>query len=371
MSKNKQDIYGFPSRGEENNGDSGGRTPPGNNARDEQFRQSKRSATIFLLILLAFMVFLSLFAIKQMQSKKQDSTDVEPVANDESVIVLRTDSVLDFNGDIQGQLIMDELKDAEPVPIPENEDIPLNTHWLKQAAIHLVKAEKAYDLQQWKEAISHYKKVSAINPDIAGVDAKLGLCYMRLNDFAASADAFEGASSEDTNSFRAINNLGVAYLADKQFSKAEQNFSRVLEMRPDYAPARYNMAMLYYRTEMYAKSASHFEQYFTLAPYDIDALQVYTKVLITLERWQDAARTLKKSAQELPEATPVYMALAHVLSNTGDAEAAMKNLEHGVSLLDKPKALAMIASPEYDKLRSRQDFKKLVDKLSSETESKF
>lgn len=365
MDLKRQDIYESEGKGA-GDGDGGGGRPAGNNPWLEMFRHSKRSATIFRIVILAFIVFMSLLVVEQMQRDRIDHSGYTP---DKSVgsVKLRTDSVLDFEGDLESALIIDELIDIEAVQVePSSGDIEMNIHWVKQAAMRIFKAERAYETEEWADAVEHYNQALKILPDLKGVDARIGLCFMRMEDYNASAHAFSNASADSTNTFRILNNLGVARLAENEFGAAEKNFKRVLEIEANYAPALYNMALLYYRTQMYSESTEFFERYFALNEVDVEAMQIYTDALIKLERWDDAAKMLEKSAKNMPQAAPIHMSLAYVLSQTGELDQAMDYLTRGVKLIDRPRAMTMVAAPEYDALRQRQDFKELVDRLAQE-----
>lgn len=364
MEHRRQDIY----ESDQARGDGkgyGGRPSQREGTWFDMLRQSRRSTIIFRLVILAFIILMSLFIIEQTQTMREKDWAAYDDTGDVRFTAVRTASVMDMGADIESELIMDEMLDMETTPISEGSTIEVNTHWVKQVAMHLLKAERAYTLDEWGKAVQHYKSVLKIMPDIKGVDAKLGLCYMNMKDYNSSADAFSKVSSSETNAFRVLNNLGVARLASKDFNAAEKNFARVLELEPNYAPALHNMALLYYRTKMYEESADYFEGYLALNETDIDAMQLYTDTLIKLERWKKASDILRASSKQMPQAAPLFMSLAYVLSKQGKNDEAMDSLNRGVRLMDSNKAMAMIAAPEYDALRQRSDFKELVDQLTS------
>jgi len=222
MDLNRQDIYESDQKGRGGPGSRDG-GQPGSNPWYDMFRHSKRSATIFRIVILAFMVFMSLLVVEQMQQRQPEQSGYMPQDEVESV-KLRTDSVLDFEGDLESALIIDEMIDIEATPISTiNDGVEMNIHWVKQAAVHLFKAERAYDLSEWAKAVEHYNKALRILPNLKGVDARIGLCFMRMKDYGASADAFSNISFDNTNTFRILNNLGVARLAKKEFGAAEKN----------------------------------------------------------------------------------------------------------------------------------------------------
>jgi tetratricopeptide (TPR) repeat protein len=363
--KSKQSIYESKlptSRG----GADGGAGSEGNpNPWHEMFRRSQRSFLIFRLIVLAFLILLSFLVVEQFQSRSAVDVDGPQGAERGPDIRYRASSVLNFDGDLKSQLIMDELQEMADAPIPEGGNMPLSAHWVKQVAYHLLEADNAYDREDWNKAAGHYNTALTIFPDLRGVESRLGLCYMRMENFNVSVGAFKRAVREKTNSYRLVNNLGVALLAQENYVEAEKMIRRALELNPDYLPAHYNLALMYYRTEMYEEARQHFETYFQENTGDIEALQIYSDVLIRLQRWDEAAVLLRKSAEILPQAPPVHFRLAQVMAHLGRGDEAMDSLLNGVELVDGPRALAAIAGEEFDLLRDRNDFKQLVSRLAT------
>jgi tetratricopeptide (TPR) repeat protein len=328
------------------------------------FRRSHRSFLVFRLIILAFLLLLGFVLVQQLRRRAALEEQVVSVPTPEEVEV-RINSILDFEGDVRSQLIMDELRRIEEAEIPEAGELPLSAHWIKQAAYHLLRAEMAYADGEWERAIRSYRTALRIYPEMEGVRERIGLCYMQLNEYAESEEAFAGALAENTNEFRLMNNLGVAHLAEKDFADAEPLLLEALERDPGYLPAHHNLALLYYQQDELEKSREHFKTYFEQGRIDVEALQIYTRVLIELERWDEAATLLNSSSQILPKAAPVHLRLAQVLSQLGRGEEAMQALRRGLDLLDGPTALAMVASTDFDRLRDRNDFKQLVSELAT------
>ncbi len=367
MKNSRQDIYESDQTGRSDKG--AGHDGGQNRWSSSPFSDSKRSAIIFRLVVLAFLAFISLVLIEHLRDARDDSVSRSPSARESSVDIVsrRTDSILDFGDDFEGRLIFDEIMRIEPSSIDDFDDADgLDIFWVKQAAMHLLRGERAYALGEWPEAIEHYTKAKQIIPDIDGVDGKIGLSYMQVQDYEASADAFSRIPKSSEIAFRSINNLGVARLAANRFDEAEQAFATVLEMETEYSPAIHNMGLLYYRTRMFGEAADYFARYLSLEPADIEAMQMYADSLIRVNRWDEAAASLRQSARQLPQAAPIHMSLAYVLSELGQEDEAMESLLRGVDLMDRSRAIVMLAASEYDKLRQRRDFRDLIQRITDE-----
>lgn len=70
----------------------------------------------------------------------------------------------------------------------------------------------------------------------------LGLSHSRLGELEAAKDTLEEALRRDPEDAETANNLGTVYFSLRSWSRAEQLFARALELRPDFAAARENLA---------------------------------------------------------------------------------------------------------------------------------
>jgi tetratricopeptide (TPR) repeat protein len=94
-------------------------------------------------------------------------------------------------------------------------------------------------------AVADLEKFSAAHPDLAGPLLTLGLVRSRAGDEAAARDYFERATQACSRCGPAWNELGVLGRQHGRFADAEQAYLRAIELQPDYAPAYYNLAVLY------------------------------------------------------------------------------------------------------------------------------
>ena len=86
---------------------------------------------------------------------------------------------------------------------------------------------------------------SAENPELAGPLLNLGLDRARAGDEVAARALFERASTVCSHCGPVWNELGVLDRLQGQFAEAEKAYRRAIELEPAYAPAYYNLAVLY------------------------------------------------------------------------------------------------------------------------------
>jgi len=88
-------------------------------------------------------------------------------------------------------------------------------------------------------------KFSDAHPDLAGPLVTLGLDKARAGDEAAARELFERATRVCTNCGPAWNELGALARRQGRFADAELAYLQAISLQADYAPAYFNLAMLY------------------------------------------------------------------------------------------------------------------------------
>jgi Flp pilus assembly protein TadD len=86
---------------------------------------------------------------------------------------------------------------------------------------------------------------STENPELAGPLLNLGLARARAGDEAGARALFERASAVCSHCGPVWNELGVLDRQQGRFAEAEKAYRRAIELEPAYAPAYYNLAVLY------------------------------------------------------------------------------------------------------------------------------
>lgn len=326
------------------------------------------SVVFFALLILAFvglLIGIIYYQQRQIAVQRRASQESLAVAGTEPEETPST-AIYSVDVDPTGRLLPDELAPDELSPLPEDGSAPpLTIRWVKEAATYLRQAERAYEIRDWRAAARAYQNVLQILPGLADVSERLGLCHLRLEDYAAAEARFADRVKAQSGSAPLWNNLGVARLGQKKYDEAEAALLKAAELNPSYAPARQNLALLYFRKGDMGKAADLFQRCLRENTATVDMVHMYAVALMKLERWEEAAQMLEESSRRFDQAAPVFFRLAEALSRTGRPEPAMAALKKGVALLDPNGALVWLTRKEFDLLRPREDFQKLVIELTN------
>jgi len=143
-------------------------------------------------------------------------------------------------------------------------------------------------------ATAELEKFSAAHPDLAGPLLNLGLARVRAGDEAAAADYFQRATTVCSQCGPAWNELGVLGRQQGRFADAEQAYLRAIGLQPDYAPAYYNLAVLY---ELYLPrpelALQNYERYLQLGGADGASADVEKWVADLRRRVGNTAKTAR------------------------------------------------------------------------------
>ncbi len=326
------------------------------------------SVVLFALLILAFVgLLIGIIAYQQKQiiQQRQAAREAAPVPEATASEVL-SPALYTVEVDPSGRLILDDLAADELTPLPEDGSAPpLTIRWVKEAATYLRQAERAYETRDWRAAARAYQNALQVLPGLTDVPERLGLCQLRLEDYAAAEARFAARAAVQPDSASLWNNLGVARLGQKKFAEAEAALLKAIEAKPSYVPARQNLALLYFRKDDMAKAADLFKRSLQDNTATVDMVHMYAVALLKLERWEEAAQMLEESTRRFEQAAPVQFRLAEALSHAGRPVPAMEALRKGVSLLDPRGALVWLTRNEFNLLRPREDFQKLVIELTN------
>jgi len=247
---------------------------------------------------------------------------------------------------------------ADPVWVGEGER-PFNSTWVKKAAFNLILAEQAYGVGEFDEAAEYYENALEILPDLEGVKVPLGMSYFKLNQFDKALDLLENATAADLT-FDILNNLGAACIEAKAYAKGEEYLKRTLELKPAYAEALKNLAILYQKQNKEEEACRTFEQYLDLRPLDTDTRHNFALYLTKVGNWELAAEQLRKLTDEITDEANLYRLLAQVEVKLGNDKAAIAAFQRASQLTDPKLALGWMSEEEFDRLRQDEDFQALM-----------
>jgi S1-C subfamily serine protease len=121
------------------------------------------------------------------------------------------------------------------------------------------------ELQAWE-------RLGRLRPDWGEIHLRVGNCYFRSGRLDDAEQAYRRAQELISEDPRVSNNLGEIMRRKGRWREAERTLRQALALDPDYAPAHYNLGILYDRDlNRPERALYHYRQYLRLNPSAEDA----------------------------------------------------------------------------------------------------
>ena len=247
---------------------------------------------------------------------------------------------------------------------PRPVDVPISTDAIKEAALHIALAEQAIRREKLDEARREYEQALNIFPRAQGIHWLIGELKRRQGDFAGAADSFRTEVQGGNAPPEILNDLGVTEIQLGHLESAEEHLRRATEAREPYLPAFFNLGLAYLQQKKLQQAAESFRVFVEAQPGNQVAALVYAKVLMDLERWDEAAEALTATLAQQPTSPDIAFRLAEALAHGDDKKRAIGALYYACRLVEAKHAMARLAKPAFDSLRNEKPFQSLLKALN-------
>ena len=233
------------------------------------------------------------------------------------------------------------------------DDGTLFEHSLAQDARHLearmILAGRAFERREYVESVRQLRRVTdgladagfVAHADPYRAHANLGTALLHLRLNTEAGEEFEAALQYRPNSSRAHSSVGVAALQcaattdrqrgsserEKALRKARRHFARALELAPQDASCRHNLAVSLLELGEPLACVQLLHDYVQIHEEDLSCRLDLASALLVLERYEEAESHFEVLLGKESE-NPVYRAqLAWCQWKTGKQEQARQNLQ--------------------------------------------
>lgn len=236
---------------------------------------------------------------------------------------------------------------------------PINRLWTKKAAYNIILAEKAYELEQFATAATHFENAFEIMPMLEDIRVPLGMCYFQIEKFDQAIELFEGIDVELLTE-NVLNNLGAVCIQSQVYELAEKYLLAAEEKNPVNPALLKNLGLLYQKTDQPEKSITYYERYFFQRPTDTNSRYDYALFLTKIAKWKEASEQLNLLTTEITDISNLYNLQARVELKLGNTEKALLATRRASQLTDPKNALNWMSDSEFDQLREIDDFQDLI-----------
>ena len=221
-----------------------------------------------------------------------------------------------------------------------------------------------FNERHYSLAILTYKRALELDSECAAIHHRLGLAYYKEGEFDAAKDSFQKAISLNPLSAHYHYSLGQLlqdyYDLDGAWQEAIHEFTRAIELDPSYVEARYDRGSLYDKRGELEKACHDFQQVVARMP-NYAARYNLAVLYIKRQMWSEAQQVLEEILRIEPNDSDAYYHLADVhLKRSGDLSLAIDCLKSAVERdpdhLDARFALGLLyAKNRYNHPEYRQE----------------
>lgn len=130
--------------------------------------------------------------------------------------------------------------------------------------------------KKYAEAVTAFQKATAQNPSMGEAWYEMGWSYNELEQYQLAIEALGKAQTNLGQQSRIFFERGYAYRKLSDAGKAQDNFEKAIEQKPDYVAAYRELAQLHYEME---------QQYLEALPYFRSFLQLSSAQQQTAQHW--------------------------------------------------------------------------------------
>jgi tetratricopeptide (TPR) repeat protein len=228
------------------------------------------------------------------------------------------------------------------------------------AEAHYVLSLVYYDAGRFDESLVQAQYARKCAPSEVRILAQVGLCAISANNYGLARDILRQAVMVDPDNVPALNNLGIAHHAMKDFQEALYCLQRALVLNPDYGPARENLRMLFgiesfssrfdaesntvqNRVEGYSEPLMHYspgeeaqqtdalEAEFDADPQNVAAADTLVRHYISTLKLENARDVLNIALAHNPDAVPLINQAGHIAKLLGHLSLAKSTYEKSLT----------------------------------------
>jgi tetratricopeptide (TPR) repeat protein len=187
------------------------------------------------------------------------------------------------------------------------------------------------DLAQrdWQGAYASLQK--AIELDPGRLDAKLdrGRLYLAARQFDKAEEEANSILQLEPKNVGAYQLLGAALMGQQKPDRALESFSKVTELLPNDASSYVDLALVEISLRRFEDAEEHLKKAVAIDPKSLQANIVLASFYHLHNKLPEAQEALQAGIQNIPDAPPLYVQWANILSNAGkttDADGVLDRL---------------------------------------------
>ncbi|MCQ9206927.1 MAG: tetratricopeptide repeat protein [Omnitrophica bacterium] len=184
----------------------------------------------------------------------------------------------------------------------------------------------------WRELIPFYEKTLKYNSESPRLLNNLGVAYHNNKEYSKAVGAYKKSIEFGPTYFETHSNLGAVYHDIKEYEKAEAMYKKEIAMNPAYPKAHNNLGALYSDTGEYKKAIGAYKKSIEIRP---ARMEMYFNLGLAYQnagKYKEAIRAYLKAIELNPNYPNAYHDLGVTYHKTGEYEKAIAAYKRAIKL---------------------------------------
>ncbi|MGB7547520.1 MAG: tetratricopeptide repeat protein [Terracidiphilus sp.] len=217
-------------------------------------------------------------------------------------------------------------------------------HALSLAPNYLPALEGAAQLEykaQSAQAVLSLRRIVSVQPDNATAHAMLGVLEYRQKDYVAAAEDFAAAGDLPASQPEALMAYAICLVHLNRGPEAIAHLQQLLALQPTNADARYDLALLQWRSSAEADALSTLQPLLDARPVDARAMRLAAAIHESNSETPQAVELLRAAILAHPDDPVNYLDFATLAFTHGSYAVGVDIVSAGLTRLPRSAALYM------------------------------
>jgi tetratricopeptide (TPR) repeat protein len=182
------------------------------------------------------------------------------------------------------------------------------------------------------EAIKHYEKALAINPNYAEVINNLGTALLDEGRLDDAAKYYHRAIEIYPDFAEAYNNLGILLTRQGETAEAIEQYRKAIALKPDREEFYNNLGNLLAKQNQTGEAIEQFQKAIEVAPDNAKVRINLANILTAQGRWNEAIEQYQQALKQMPDSIHAHNQLGLLLQKRGEFKAAIAQFQKVLEL---------------------------------------
>jgi tetratricopeptide (TPR) repeat protein len=221
------------------------------------------------------------------------------------------------------------------------------------------------------KAIDYWKKLGALQSFSPAVHLQLATLLFQIGEYDEAVSEYKKVLDLQPDNRKALYGLGQSYEANNDLQEAIDAYKRFLELEPTNEQVRNRIIVLYYQTGEKDEAIKEAETYAILSPDDPDAWKRLGALYLSQGDYQKAESLFVLYIQSKPDDAQIHFYLGRIALEKENLEKAKKEFETAVALEDSvPDGwinLALVYLKQDSTQKAIQVYDRAMEKVADKT----